>query len=635
MEQEINEKSNIKENKASVKSDIVKQLNKQVITAITPIILSLMLNYGICNIYIFPPHTPAICLSFFMMYAIFCIITAIVKKTNITTYIISVLIFVISIISNVKLYYSQSPVYLSDIYFLNNFGDVAGLVKNDLFSHINYIQMTILLLILVIICVISKKTTIEIKNMKVRIISGIALTLLFIGIVIPIESKDSFLLDKIYNVNGRKDYGAAITGLDYYSQYGVLAGILGMELEGRRNPPEDYDRVEVANILESEGNSINAEEKYLQKPNIIVMFQESYWNIENLQEVKFDKNVTENMNKLKDIGSSVKLLSPSYGGLSSNIEFELLTGGNLSYFGSGYHPFVQLYSKNETQNNPSIIKELRNNGYKTTILFGRDYYSSESVYKKLGADEYINAYTDKPEYQEKIKGDYISDEALVDYVLEALYTKPKDDKVFYMAATIQTHMPFYKEKYENYDINIVESSLSQEENDIILSYAQGVYDTNIQIQRLYYEIQKLDDPTIVIVLGDHLPYLYNSDGEDILLKSSYFNTGDEKQDVLRQYTTEAVILSNYDKKVEFESEYISPDMLLTTIINNMNIDISSFYKWLYKIRDVLPAQSQYLNVTKQNDIYYKNEVLPEDMQKTVNIRSAIQYYLFEDFKRNN
>ena len=244
-------------------------------------------------------------------------------------------------------------------------------------------------------------------------------------------------------------------------------------------------------------------------------------------------------------------------------------------------------------------------------------------------DEYINAYSDMPDYEQKIKGTYISDEALVDEVIEALKDKRPDEKIFYMTATIQTHMPFDKDVYDGYDINVESTKLSEEDTGIILSYAQGVYDTNIQIQRLYEEIQKIEEPTIIVALGDHLPYLYNSDGEDVLAKLSYFNTGDEKVDLLRKYSTEALVLSNYGAKIDFGSEYISPDMLLTNIINQMDIEISPYYKWLYNIRNILPAQNQYITLDTRGNIYYANEEMMDTIQKTKILRENIQYYLFE------
>lgn len=505
------------------------------------------------------------------------------------------------------------------------------MVKGDVFEHIDYLQHIILLISLIIVCIISKKFYYEMKNKKARIISAIFIIIIFTIMFIPIAGKDKFILKTIYGVNERKDYEAVTTGLDYYTKYGVLAGLYGMELENRNSEPENYNEEEVKKELEEIGNNSQKIDN-LQKPNIIVMFQESYWDIENIEEVKFDKNITENMDLLKKQGSSVKLLSSSYGGMSSNIEFELLTGGNLAYFNTGYHPFIQLYSRKGTENNPSIIKELKNNGYKTKMVFGRDYYSSRNVYKKLGIDEYVDEYQEMSDYNENIKGTHLSDEVLVDNVIETLKNKSPKEKIFYMTATIETHMPFTKDKYENYDINVTKSTLTEEETGIILSYAQGIYDTNIQIKRLYDEIQNFEEPTLLVVLGDHLPYLYNENGEDILQKLTYFNTSSEKINYLRKYTTEGIILSNYNANIEFENEYISPDMLLSSIINDMEIEISNYYKWLYKIRNILPAQNQYMTLDCDGNIYYNNENLPEEMKKAWQLRENMQYYLFEKNK---
>ena len=607
----------------------LKGVKEAIITGIIPIILNILLTYGFCNtLFLYTLHIPTLYLSFTMMYLIYVLITVLVKKTHIATYIISLVIFVLSIVNNVKFYYTASPIYPSDLFFLGNIGGITGIVKNDFLSHIDYVQMGILLALLIGACILSKLNSITISNIKVRVITGVSVIVVLFIMFVPINAKDQFILNSIYNVDERKDYEAITTDIQYYATYGVLGGIYGLELENRKIEPSNYNEEQVISTLE-QANASAVEEKDLQKPNIIVMFQESYWDIEKIDEIEFDKDITENFRKLKETENGVNLLSASYGGMSSNIEFELLTGGNLAYFPTGYHPFAQLYRKNDSEAKPSIIKELKNNGYSSKVVFGRDYYLSESIYKKLGIDEYINAYSDMPDYEQKIKGTYISDEALVDEVIEALKNKSPDEKIFYMTATIQTHMPFDKDVYDGYDINVESTKLSEEDTGIILSYAQGVYDTNVQIQRLYEEIQKIEEPTIIVVLGDHLPYLYNIDGEDVLAKLSYFNTSDEKVDLLRKYSTEALVLSNYGTKIDFGSEYISPDMLLTNIINQMDIEISPYYKWLYNIRNILPAQNQYITLDTSGNIYYANEEMTDTMQKTKMLRENIQYYLFE------
>ena len=600
---------------------------KELIITMIPVILNYLLNYGICNYYFLfnGINIATTCFSFFIMYLIYLLFTIFMKKTYRATYLLAVIIFAISIINNIKLYYTNSPIYLPDIFYLGNIKEITGIVKNDIFHYIDYVQLGILFVLLLLTCILSKKYSVSFSNLKKRGICLTVVLIVFILMLIPIPIKDQFILKYLYQTNERKDYKAITTGEDYYRTYGVLAGMYGLALENRKMKPEFYNEEEVIQTLANATRSTGGYEK----PNIVVMFQESYWNIENIEEVEFDRNLTQNIENLKEKGNSVKLLSASYGGMSSNIEFELLTGGNLAYFPTGYNPFLQLYRTKDAENKPSIIKELNRNGYYTKVMFGKDYYMSENTYLKLGIQEYENAYLEMKDYNEKIKGNYISDEALVDDVIDTLKNKREDEKLFYMVATIQTHMPFKKEVYEKYDINITKSKLNEEETGIILSYAQGIYDTNIQIKRLYDEIQKMEEPTVLVVLGDHLPYLYNEKGEDILNKLSYFNTEDEKRNLLRKYTTEALILSNFNMEVGFETEYISPDMLLTTLINKIDMDISPYYSWLYEIRNILPAQNQYITVDNKGNIYYNNEKIPDSAEKMRALRKNIQYFLFE------
>ena len=41
------------------------------------------------------------------------------------------------------------------------------------------------------------------------------------------------------------------------------------------------------------------------------------------------------------------MISPSYGGVSANVEFEFLTGYSLDFFGKGYTTFMSLYKNNK------------------------------------------------------------------------------------------------------------------------------------------------------------------------------------------------------------------------------------------------------------------------------------------------
>ena len=82
---------------------------------------------------------------------------------------------------------------------------------------------------------------------------------------------------------------------------------------------------------------------------------------------------------------------------------------------------------------------------------------------------------------------------------------------------MQSHMDYLVSKYSSYGIAITSSNLSRIDNDIMLSYAQGIYDADKMLGKVYNAIQNIDEDTIVVFFGDHLPYLKN-----IMFKSLYF-----------------------------------------------------------------------------------------------------------------
>lgn len=145
--------------------------------------------------------------------------------------------------------------------------------------------------------------------------------------------------------------------------------------------------------------------------------------------------------------------------------------------------------------------------------------------------------------------------------------------------------------------------------------------------RMYDYIQTLDEPTILIFLGDHLPYLYNAQkNEDTLNHLSYFNTGDELVDTYRKYNTQCLILANFDLGDVENWDYLSSDMLLTSVLNKMGLNLSDYYKWLYSTKDVLPSSNYLVSQDVDGKLYWTSE-LPSDMQNVLGKREDAQYYV--------
>ena len=70
-------------------------------------------------------------------------------------------------------------------------------------------------------------------------------------------------------------------------------------------------------------------------------------------------------------------------------------------------------------------------------------------------------------------------------------------------------------------------------------------------------------------------------------------------------------------------------MLLTTIVNKMGLDLSSYYKWLYDNKDELPC-TNYLVSTDVDGKLYWTEKLNKKQQEFYDLREKMQYYVLID-----
>lgn len=598
------------------------KLRKEIVFYTTPIIIIIymIIFFSITIGIVTEINTKVILFTYTILMMIHIMLTIVMKSSKKSFLLQSILITILLIINKFKFLYTNEPITFFDFKFNSNIGKIFELIEGsigqNIFNNIFLIIGIITTNILLYIFESYNNIKIEIKRKNKIIIISTILIALIILINPPRIIKD-FILKNIYDIGSEKDYAHKILNVEYYSENTILGGMYKEYLESKISKPKDYKKEELEKELED--IDIVEEKNKFEKSNIIVTFSESFFDISKLSnDIKFNKEVTSNYNKLKDKGICSQMISPSYGGISSNVEFELLTGYSLNYFSKGYIPFMSLYKDDKYSNRPTLLKELKNNGYYTKIVFGRDYYNSKNVYNRLGIDEYEEL-IDKPDGNNF----YVSDKKLIDKTIETFKNKKKDEKLFYMNCTIESHMPFIKEKYNNYDIEIIDSKLNNEEKEIMESYAQSCYNADKELGRLYDYIQTLDEPTILIFFGDHLPYLRLED-KDILTKGKYFNTEDELLNMYRKYNTEALILANYDIKEFKNMEYISPDMLLTSVMNNMKINLSPYYRWLYSTKDKYPSSNIFISQDNEGKIYWTKQIKGE-MLETYKKREKMQY----------
>ena len=567
-------------------------------------------------------------LSILIIYSAYILLTSLFKNTKWATLIIGITELIVTFVSKMKLAINHEPMFFTDVVFVKNAGEINSIVDSIFFDTLfGLLPLFILVTALVIITIVfSFKYNYKLKNHNNRMMTMCFSFIVLLIMFIPSELTNKFILKHFYDSNVKaKDLGIK-TGVESCERFGHLAAVYGDLIESRmyKYEPDNYDETKVYKALE---NSKKLNDTTFGKPNIIVIFSESFWDIDQVDEIEFDKPITPNFNRLKEEGLFFNMISPSFGGNSANVEFEFLTGGSLAYFSRSYVAYMGLYNDKKYHNAPSILNDLAVAGYYIKLLP----FSTPGLFR---CGEVYNYYPlDEVEFLPKVskehtKGAYPSDEYAMDKAIEALENKEKGQPLFYMTMTMEAHMPFRVNKFDKYDIKVTKSNLNKQDTDQAKVYAQGIYDADRELSRLYEYIKNFDEPTILVFYGDHLPFIEAID------KWKFFNTNNELLNYYRRYNTQSLILANFDisnlkEENENELKYLGPDLLSAYILNHMDIEISDYYKWLYSTRNTTGAFNRYISVDQKGNISYTRN-LNKKMQDLYDLRRMIQYKYFVD-----
>ena len=601
----------------------MKKVNfKLIFNILIPLILLLVFEGNFLKI------SKTLVLSLVLIYTLYAFLATVFKNTKWATLILGISEIIIIFVSKMKLAISYEPMFITDVLYVQDAGEintiVDGIFMDTLFKLLPYFILVLAIIITTIVFSFKYNYKFENQNNKMMIMcfSFIILLIMFV----PNEKINKFVLNTFFDANAKTNDLGIKNGVEACDRFGHLAAVYGDLLDSRlyRFKPDNYDEKLVDKALEK---AEKLDDTSLGKPNIIVIFSESFWDIDQVEEIEFDKEITPNFNRLKEEGLFFNMISPSFGGNSANVEFEFLTGGSLAYFSRAYVAYMGLYNNKKYYNSPTILRDLANAGYYIKLLpFSTPaLFRCGEVYKYFPIDEV--EFLPKVS-KEHTKGIYPSDEYAMNKAIEALENKDDGKPLFYMTMTMEAHMPFKSDKFDKYDIKVTNSNLDEKTTDQAKVYAQGVYDADRELARLYEYIKTFDEPTIIVFYGDHLPFI------DAIDKWDYFNTNDELLNYYRRYNTQSLILANFDisnlkEENKNELNYLGPDLLSSYILNHMDIEISPYYKWLYSTRNITGAFNRYVSVDQEGNVSYTKN-LNKEMQDLYDLRQMIQYKYFVD-----
>lgn len=276
----------------------------------------------------------------------------------------------------------------------------------------------------------------------------------------------------------------------------------------RLNEIYDQNALEAsANI--SEDGSGNKQETFsaeFDKPNIIFLQLESFYDVNNIMGYEYSTEPTPVYSLLKESLPGGKLTVPSIGAGTANTEFEIITGMDVSFFGIAEYPYLSIL---QTQTCESMAYNAKEYGYVTHAIHNHEgnFYDRHKVFPNLGFDTFtsLENMTDTKKNQRN----WCKDSSLITPILDALNSTDGKDLIY--TISVQPHGKYpsesvYEEMLGGESPKIqVYGNEDNPENPGFTYYVNQLSEVDTFLGSLIIELNALDEPTILVFYGDHLP----------------------------------------------------------------------------------------------------------------------------------
>ena len=341
---------------------------------------------------------------------------------------------------------------------------------------------------------------------------------------------------------------------NYASNGFALAFALNVPM-AKVTKPEGYDQKTIDAI---EAPGVSAATLPAEKPDIIVVMSESFWDPTRLPGVTITPDPIPTVRAMQ----SGHVFSPEFGGMTANVEFEALTGFSNAFLPYGSIPYQQ-YVRGPV---PSLATFLGGEGYATRAIhpFEGWFWNRSPVYDAFGFDRFMSAENLPP--LEK-RGQLASDAALTEEIIRE--ADATEAPFFFFAVSLQSHGPYEPNRYHHNTLE-VGAAASEPARQSILTFAEGMKDADSGLARLIEWAQQRKRPTVIAFFGDHLPPLGPAYKDTGFLKDNVAPRKGSAEEMSRNRETPLVVWSNRSGPVK-EIGAISPAFLPLHVLNTAGI----------------------------------------------------------------
>lgn len=491
-------------------------------------LLALLLNFVneclsrhsfIKGIIYFGSHPLAFLFNSFMIFFTLSI-AMLFKKRVFATFFISAVWFGLGVTNFVIRSSRKSPFAASDFRNLTE-----GLKVIQKYYTVPQIVILCLVIAALVACIIF----IAIRTPKVKQ----KINYLLSALVIAVSFGMIMIINYVSNATGLipRQFGNLVRAYDTYGFGYMFSCSL---FRNGVSKPKDYSPGKVNDVVDSvennDKNNNDNDKNDIDKPNIIFLQLESFFDATNVKGLEFSEDPIPNIRKLYEKFPGGYLSVPSFGAGTANTEFETMTGMNLDDFGPGEYPYKTVLQSTACE---SICYYLSNYGYTTTALHDNTggFYDRNRVFSRLGFDSFVSI-----EYIEKYEKNpigWVKDKCLTDEIVGILDSTGTPDYIY--TISVQGHGD-YPENTDGLDlpVKVTNNNVTGNPNGFEY-YVNQTHEMDAFVAELIDALSKRNEKTILVIYGDHLPTFDITDDD--------LKNGDI-------YQTQYVIWNNYNLQIE-------------------------------------------------------------------------------------
>ena len=570
-----------------------------------PVASYFMFEYVTGNLDTVPYYMAALNIGW--IYVLYLALFAVTGRTRIAVPAASCVLYVISLAETFVVAFRGRPIMLWDVMAFRTAMTVSG---NYEFFITRQMKTAFVLLLLMNVFLWFTPRRVRGWKLRLAVGGGIAASIVgygawFFAVLVPSWG----LGINMWAINGT------------YQEYGyVLSTAVSLQYVVKKPPQgysnarlkEIYSRLE-ENIYAEAGNGQAYPEKsraYPENPenpenpledgqpvtpvNLICIMNESLAELKTAGDFTTNTEYFPFMDSLEENTVRGSLCVPVFGSMTSNTEFEFLTGDSMALLPAN----SIAYQFNVKPGTYSMVSTLKDQGYYSVAMhpYPGENWNRVECYQNMGFD----AFLDQEFYEgsEELRN-YVSDEADYQKLIQVVEAKENpEDKLFIFNVTMQNHGG-YEGTYDNFEQEVWLTGEYEGKYPKTDQYLSLMKRSDQAFQYLVEYFSLTDQPTMIVMFGDHQPSVEDEFYDDIAgMPSSEVPA----QEHLMWYETPFIIWTNYSMPSE-DMGRLGAVYLSSEVLWRANLEMTPYNRFLLAMKEDLPVV-HFLGCYDREGTYY-------------------------------